>query len=204
MSRNPAVCGRARSVRAEFDLTDQNASGVASICHRLDGLPLALEFAAARVKVLSIDEIRMRLDDRFKLLVSSRRTAEPRQRTLLATLAWSYEMLTVEERLVLDRLGVFAGGFTLDAAEQVGAPENVAKSRVLDILETLVDKSLVHAEPKGDGALRYRLHETVRQFGVEHVSTVSSRALVTRTLDTMRAWQVQRILHCGAAISRAG
>ena len=131
---------RARAVRPSFALTASNAGVVASICRRLDGMPLALELAAARVKALPLDEIAARLDDRFALLTAGPRTGEARHRTLEATLDWSHDLLTDDERIVLRRLAVFRGGWTLDAAEEVCAGDGVPRDDVLDLLFRLVDR----------------------------------------------------------------
>ena len=159
-----------------FKVKEQDAARIAQICYRLDGIPLALELAAARAKVLSLEQIDKRLDDRFKLLTGGSRTALPRHRTLKATMDWSYGLLPKEESVVLNRLSVFAGGWTLAAAEAVCGGEGVEVHRVLDLITYLVDKSLVMVEevspsgevsPKGegDGGVRYRLLETVREYG---------------------------------------
>jgi predicted ATPase len=111
---------RARAVQPSFQITDTNSRAVVDICHRLDGIPLAIEFAAARVRALSVDEISARLNDRFRLLTGGDRTALPRQQTLRASIGWSYDLLTDHERALLRRLSVFAGGWTLEAVETVG------------------------------------------------------------------------------------
>ncbi len=150
-----------------FVLDEANAAAVASICRRLDGIPLALELAAARLRSLSVAEVEARLDDRFQLLTGGSRTAMPRQQTLRALIDWSYELLGADERDLLNRLSVFAGGWTLDAAEAVCARAKVPRP-FLDLLASLVDKSLVQADAAGTG-LRYRLLETVRQYALERL-----------------------------------
>jgi len=157
---------RAAAVRPAFALTEHNAPAVAHICYRLDGIPLAIELAAARTKVLSVEEISERLDYSFELLTSGGRTAMPRQRTLYATMDWSYELLLDEERALFRRLSVFSGGFALGAAESVCAGEDLVRGQVLVLLSRLVDKSLVAMREVG-GETRYRLLETVRQYGKE-------------------------------------
>jgi non-specific serine/threonine protein kinase len=152
---------RARAVKPSFQITDANSGSVVGICHRLDGIPLAIELAAARVRALSVDEIAARLNDRFRLLTSGDRTALPRQKTLRASIDWSYDLLTDHERALLRRLSVFAGGWTLEAAEGVGGEGDVEKAGVLDLLTNLVEKSLVILEAEGE---RYRLLETVREY----------------------------------------
>ena len=157
---------RARRVRPEFRVTDDNAAAVAEICRRLDGLPLAIELAAARIRALSAEEIVDGLHDRFRLLTGGARTAVRRQQTLRASVDWSHALLTEPERVLFRRLAVFLGGFELDAAQAVCGDGEVARYQVLDELTLLVDKSLVVAEHAGD-TTRYRLLETVRQYALE-------------------------------------
>ena len=139
------------------------------MCHRLDGIPLAIELAAARVKVLSIEQINARLNDRFRLLTGGSRTSVARQRTLEATVDWSYELLSEPERQLLRRLSVFAGGWTIEAAEDVTSGDGIERKEVLDLLSRLVDKSLVNVDGDGDEGPRYRFLETVRQYGRERL-----------------------------------
>ncbi|MFN8496646.1 MAG: adenylate/guanylate cyclase domain-containing protein [Anaerolineae bacterium] len=150
---------RARAAQPRFALTTRNAPAVAQICRRLDGIPLALELAAARVRVLTPEQIATRLDDRFRLLTGGSRTALPRQQTLRALIDWSYDLLPDEERALLRRLSVFVGGWTLDAAEAVSGDADT-----LDRLAQLVDKSLVQVDEDDDGSVRYELLETIRQY----------------------------------------
>jgi predicted ATPase len=159
---------RASAVATAFTVTRENAPSVAQICERLDGIPLAIELAAARVKVLAVEQIASRLDDRFRLLTEGSRTVLPRQQTLRAAMDWCYELLSDPERAVLRRLSVFAGGWSLDAAEAVCVGGEVGVSDILDLLTQLVDKSLVITETHG-GEVRYRLLKTVRQYGVERL-----------------------------------
>jgi predicted ATPase/class 3 adenylate cyclase len=175
---------RARERRGDFVLTAQNARAVAQVCARLDGIPLAIELAAARVDSLGVEGLATRLDDRFRLLTGGPRTALPRQRTLRAALDWSYDLLSEPEQLLLDRLSVFAGGWTLAAAEAVCAGEGVEDWEVLDLLCSLVNKSLVQTEQAG-GQVRYTLLETVRQYGQERLA-VAGR--VERPRDRHLAW----------------
>jgi predicted ATPase/class 3 adenylate cyclase/Flp pilus assembly protein TadD len=154
---------RARSVQPSFEVTAHNAPAIAQICQRLDGIPLALELAAVQLKALLVETIAARLDDAFRLLVGGNRTALPRQRTLRALIDWSYDLLSEEERAVFRRLAVFAGGFTLEAAEAVCAGGCVPTEDVLGLLGQLVDKSLVLAEDHG-GEPRYRLLATVNRY----------------------------------------
>lgn len=159
-------CDRARRVRPDFRLIGDHATAVVEICERLDGLPLAIELAAARVRGLSLGEIIDGLRDRFQLLTGGARTAMARQQTLLASLDWSHTLLSEHERALFRRLGVFVGGFTLDAAQAVAGGAHVQRYQVLDELMLLVDKSLVAADDSG-GRTRYRLLETVRQYALE-------------------------------------
>ena len=160
---------RVTAVQPHFALTERNAAAVVQICRRLDGIPLALELAAARVPALTPEQIAARLDQRFRLLTGGSRGALPRQQTLRATLDWSYDLLAEPERLLLNRLAVFAGGWSLEAAEVVCADERIEQGDILDLLAQLVSKSLVLADEGGDGAARYRLLETVRQYARERL-----------------------------------
>ncbi len=162
---------RATQAMPEFKVTNENAPAVAQICHRLDGIPLAIELAAARVKVLSPEQIQARLDDQFRLLTGGSRTALPRQQTLRALVDWSYQLLSDPEKILLRRLGVFVGGLTLDAAEAICADDpseegGLESFEILDVLSHLVDKSLVLMDPLG-ASPRYRLNETIRQYARE-------------------------------------
>jgi predicted ATPase/class 3 adenylate cyclase len=154
---------RAAAAQPSFALSDQNAAAVAQICHRLDGIPLAIELAAARVKALSVEQIAARLDDRFRFLTGGSRTALPRQQTLQALIDWSYSLLTEPERTLFRRLSVFAGGWTLAAAEAVCAGDGLEGADVLELLSQLVNKSLVAVEEQR-GENRYRFLETIRQY----------------------------------------
>jgi len=152
---------RAAAARSGFRIDEASASAVADICRRLDGIPLALELAAARVRTLSVQSIAARLDDRFRLLASGDRSATPRQQTLRAMIDWSHELLSDEERALLRHLSVFCGGWTLEAAEAVGTGPVLAPGGVLDVLAHLVEKSLVDYDAATE---RYRLLETVREY----------------------------------------
>ena len=166
-----AIClfvERTQAVRPSFELRDDNVAAVAHICRRLDGLPLAIELAAARARVLDPQQIATRLDDVFGLLSAGSRTAVPRHSTLRGTIEWSHALLTEPERILLRRLAVFAGGFTIDAAEVVAAGGTIAPADVLDLLSGLVDKSLVALETEAFEA-RYRMLETMRQFARERL-----------------------------------
>jgi predicted ATPase/class 3 adenylate cyclase len=193
---------RATAALPAFTLTDASAPAVAQVCHRLDGIPLAIELAAARVKVLSVERIAERLDDSFRLLAGGSRTALPRHQTLRALIDWSYDLLSEAERTLLRRLSVFAGGWTLEAAEAVcadderpttnderqGRDENVTVGRwslvvgryeVLDLLMQLVEKSLVVYEERGEED-RYRLLETIRQYSRDRLLGAGEAEVVHR------------------------
>jgi predicted ATPase/class 3 adenylate cyclase/DNA-binding CsgD family transcriptional regulator len=157
---------RARRARPDFVVSEDNIETVTEICRRLDGMPLAIELAAARVRSLSLDEIVGSLHDRFRLLTGGARTAVRRQQTLRASVDWSHALLTEPERILFRRLAVFMGGFDLDAAQAVAGGTDVERFQVLDQLSLLVDKSLVNAE-NSSGRTRYRLLETVRQYALE-------------------------------------
>ncbi len=170
---------RARRVRPDFAVTGDNAATVTEICKRLDGMPLAIELAAARVRALSLDEIVGSLHDRFRLLTGGARTAVRRQQTLRASVDWSHALLTEPERILFRRLAVFLGGFDLDAAQAVAGDAEVERYQILDQLALLVDKSLVIAE-NSSGRTRYRLLETVRQYAQEKLGE-SGEAEAVRT-----------------------
>jgi predicted ATPase/class 3 adenylate cyclase/DNA-binding CsgD family transcriptional regulator len=170
---------RARLAHTSFAVTDDNIATVAEICARLDGMPLAIELAAARVRALSVVEILASLHDRFRLLTGGARTAVRRQQTLRASVDWSHELLTEAERILLRRLAVFFGGFDLDAAQAVAGTDGLQRYQVLDQLSLLVDKSLVVTENSG-GATRYKLLETVRQYALEKLAE-SGEADATRS-----------------------
>jgi predicted ATPase/class 3 adenylate cyclase len=155
-------------ITPHFDVTQENAPFIAQICYRLDGIPLAIELAAARVKMMSVEQISRRLDDRFRLLTGGARTALPRQQTLRALIDWSYAMLSENECLLLRWLSVFAGGWTLEAAEEVGSGDGIEPDEVLDLLTQLVNKSLVAVmERSPSDETRYRMLETIRQYARE-------------------------------------
>jgi predicted ATPase/DNA-binding CsgD family transcriptional regulator len=158
---------RARGRDRSFSLSPQNALAVAEICRMLEGIPLAIELAAARVGTLSLEQISERLEGSLELLTRGGRTAVPRHRTLKGALEWSYELLSEPERKAFIKLSVFAGGWTLEASEAVSSGEGVAQSEVLDVLSGLVEKSLVVAKGSGEGGPRYRLLEPIRQYAQE-------------------------------------
>jgi predicted ATPase/class 3 adenylate cyclase len=166
---------RARAVRPEFELSPANAAAVTALCARLDGIPLAIELAAARISALSSQEILERVDQRFLLLTGGSRTALERHQTLQAAVDWSYDLLDETERRFFARLSVFAGGFTLDAARAVAADENTAELVVLDLVDSLVAKSMVLAEGS-DASVRYRLLETLRQYARDRLAATGDAA----------------------------
>lgn len=170
---------RARQVRPDFRLTDDSFATAAEICRRLDGIPLAIELAASRVRVLSLTEIRDSLADRFRLLTGGARTAVRRQQTLRASVDWSHALLTEPERVLFRRLAVFVGGFDLDGAQAIAADGDVESYQVFDLLTLLLDKSLVVAE-NTSGRTRYRLLETMRQYALEKLGE-SGEADAVRT-----------------------
>ena len=187
---------RARLVEAGFQITPANAETVAEICRRLDGIPLAIELAAARAKVLSVEEIRVRLDDRFRLLTGGHR-ALPRHQTLRATIQWSYDQLTEEEQRLFRLQSVFVSGWTLDAAAAVAESDEF---EVLESLSRLVDKSLVGVERLDDGTSRYRMLETFRQFAQEKLDgSGEGEAARLLHLRFFTDWSVQRSGHSRGA-----
>ncbi len=167
---------RARAAQPSFELSASNAAAVADVCRQLDGIPLAIELAAARVRVLAPDEISRRLADSFRLLTGGSRTALPRQQTLRATIDWSYRLLSESEKTVLLRLSVFNAGWALEAAEKVCSDEPLDEACILDLLAALVDKSLAIYEPHAAGGGRYRLLETVRQYAREELAKSADAA----------------------------
>jgi predicted ATPase len=150
-----------------FALTQANASAILQVCQRLDGIPLAIELAAARVRLLQVAEIAQHLDDRFSLLTGGSRAALPRQQTLRASIDWSYGLLSPYECTLLQRLSVFAGGWVLEAAEAVGCGEGIEACNVLELLGNLVDKSLIQTVSEAAGVNRFRMLETIRQYAHE-------------------------------------
>jgi predicted ATPase/class 3 adenylate cyclase len=158
---------RAQQQQSAFVLDERSEPLVADLCRRLDGIPLAIELASMRLRMLSLGEVHRRLDDRFRLLTGGDRSALPRQQTLRATVDWSYDLLTDREAMVLCQLSVFAGGFTIDAAEAIFSGDGVERVEVLDVVGSLSDKSLVH--PDSNDASRFRLHETIRQYAGERL-----------------------------------
>jgi predicted ATPase/DNA-binding CsgD family transcriptional regulator len=193
---------RARSVLPTFIPTEQNTAATLQVCRRLDGIPLAIELAAARVNVLTVEQIAARLDDRFTLLAASNRTAVlPRHQTLRATIDWSYDLLSEKERTLFRRLAVFAGSFTLEAVEAICLSNDMEQSEILDGLARLVSKSLVVAEILGQREARYHFLETIRQYalnllresGEEHILRDRHRDWYLRLAEKSQAqWRGPR------------
>ena len=177
---------RARAADTRFALTDENTPIVADICRRLDGIPLAIELAAARVKMLSPKQLRERLDERFRVLTGGDRSALPRHQTMRALIDWSYDLLDERERTLFRRLGIFVNGFTLEGAVAVGSGDDLDELDVFDVLASLVDKSLVLAEPQDD-TLRYGLLESTRAYASEKLDGAGERDfIVDRHLRYLR------------------
>jgi predicted ATPase len=179
---------RARAQKPSFALTRENLEAVVEICRRLDGIPLAIELAATRIAHLSARQIADRLEDRFRLLAGGRRRIQ-RQQTLGAALDWSYDLLSEEERIMLRRLGVFAGGFTLEAAECIAGGEGIAEGAAVDLLGALVAKSMLAAGDAVTGETRYQLLETVRLYATDKLAASGEAARVrTRHRDWYLTW----------------
>ncbi len=172
---------RAAASHPGFTVGPANAAAVMALCRALDGMPLAIELAAARVRALSVEQISERLTDRFGLLTTGDRTAPPRQRTLRATMDWSHELLTAPEQILLRRLSVFAG-WSLEMAEQVCADDDIPAGDILDLLAALVDKSLAVPEPEVLGQARYRLLDTIREYAAARLADAGESATFQRRL----------------------
>lgn len=195
---------RASAVLPSFALTPQNAAAVVQICRRLDGMPLAIELAAARIRALSVEQIVARLDDAYRLLTGGSRLALPRHQTLQAAMDWSYDLLSDREQTFFRRLSVFAGTFSLEAAEAICASEPGAAYAVLDLLSSLIDKSLVLMEQRfidHGGEARYRLLETIRQYGQDKLQACAEAAQVRRN---HRDWYARLAAQTEAETLEAG
>ena len=172
LSKFPAIelfVERAKAVKSGFALTEENARAIAEICRRLDGLPLAIELAAVRVKLLSTQAILTRLSNSLKLLTGGARDLPERQQTMRAAIAWSFDLLEEEERKLMNRLAVFAGGFTLEGAGAIATEDEDLSVELLDALASLVDKSLLSQREQADGEPRFRMLEVVREFALEEL-----------------------------------
>jgi predicted ATPase/DNA-binding CsgD family transcriptional regulator len=179
---------RASATAPHFRLSDPNVAFVAEICRQLDGVPLAIELAATRLKLLGAEQLAARLDDRFRLLVGGSRNAPTRHQTLRATLDWSYQLLSEPERKLLRRLAVFCGGWTLAAAEEITRGKDVEVNQVPELLEQLLDKSLVVVEDKGPQGMRFHFLETIRQYAWEHLDQAGE---VMETRERHLSWCLQ-------------
>jgi tetratricopeptide (TPR) repeat protein len=164
---------------ASLELNDRNVAAVSEICRRLDGIPLAIELAAARMKMLTPSQVAQMLDERFRILTGGDRTAMPRQQTMHSALDWSYDLLSEQERLLFDRLSVFVGGFTLELAGAVCATESIEVEQVLELLSSLVDKSLVIADLSGERT-RFRLLESSRDYASESLVRRGEKDFIAR------------------------
>ena len=198
---------RAQSVSSGFRLTEDNAPLVLRVCQRLDGIPLAIELAAARVRLLSMEQIAARLDDVFHLLTGGGRTALPRHQTLKALVDWSYNLLSEKERRLLCRLSVFAGSWTLEAAEAVcagsAAGDPLPAEEILDLLGQLVDKSLVSVQAGQGAEPRYRMLEMIRQYAHHRLlESGGVEAVREQHLDYFLALSLQAEPHLRAKDSR--
>jgi predicted ATPase/class 3 adenylate cyclase len=191
---------RAAAATDSFELTDANIATVAKICRRLDGIALAVELAAARVRAVDVDELFARLDERFRILTGGSRTALPRQQTMRALIDWSYDLLLPSEQALLRRVAVFSGGWTLDGATAVCADDELQSWDILDLLTSLVDKSLVTAELNDaliSGAkLRYRLLESTRQYAAEKLNASGER-------DRMRRGHAEHFARVAEAVEQS-
>ena len=190
---------RGRQAQPDFALSEETAGAVVEICNRLDGMPLAIELAAARLRMLSPEQISTGVSDRFRLLTGGPRTATPRLQTLRASVDWSHDLLSNDEQVLLRGLAVFAGGFTLEAVEEVCAGDGIERDQVLDLLASLVDQSLAIAGADGRG-VRYRLLETMRQYGLERLAAAGEEtALRDRHRDAFLALAEQAGPHLETA-----
>src|SRR5579875_510753 len=193
---------RAAAALPGFALTPPDADAVAGICRALDGIPLAIELAAARVRALSVEQIRRRMADRLGLLTAGDRTAPPRQRTLRAAIDWSHDLLTEQEQVLLRRLSVFAG-WSLEMAEQVCSDQRIPPGGTLDLLAALVDKSLVVREPEVLGQARYRLLDTIREYAAGRLAAAGETAAISRRFRDYVLTVVERNFAVGMALVSA-
>ncbi|MEV6912968.1 BTAD domain-containing putative transcriptional regulator [Amycolatopsis sp. NPDC051071] len=184
---------RALAVRPDFALDESTVDDVAQICRRLDGMPLALELAAARLRSMTVAQISQRLDDRFRLLTSGSRTALPRQRTLRAVVEWSWDLLDDAERVLARRLSVFGAGAEVEAVEGVCAGDGLAAEDILYVLGSLVEKSIVDAMAGDQGEPRYRMLETIRAYAAERLDEADEREWLTKSYHRYYADLVERM-----------
>jgi len=174
---------RAQAALPGFVLTQDNVPAIAQVCHQLDGIPLALELAAARIKMMSLEELTSHLNDRFHLLTGGARTALPRHQTLQALIDWSHDLLSESERVLLRRLSIFAGGWSLEAAESICGNEGIETHEILDLLTQLLNKSLVIVKHKQGQETRYRMLETIRQYARDKLWAAGEG-------ESMRQWHL--------------
>jgi predicted ATPase/DNA-binding CsgD family transcriptional regulator/tetratricopeptide (TPR) repeat protein len=192
-------CDRAAAAQPGFALTPANLPAVAALCRSLDGVPLAIELAAAWVRVLSVEQILARLDDRFRLLTSGDRTAPPRQRTLRAAIDWSHDLLAEREQVLLRRLSVFAG-WSLEMAEQLCSGSDLAAADVLGLLATLADKSLVVADTEGHAQTRYRMLDTIRDYAASRLAEAGEVAMMQQRLRDYSLRETEHMHGMGMAL----
>jgi predicted ATPase/DNA-binding CsgD family transcriptional regulator len=193
---------RAEASLPGFALDSANVPAVTALCRSLDGVPLAIELAAAWVRVLSLEQILTRLDDRFRLLVSGDRTAPPRQRTLRAAIDWSHDLLDHREQVLLRRLSVFAG-WSLEMAEQICPGGDLPAGQVLDLLAALAGKSLVVVETAARGQARYRMLDTIREYAAARLAEAGETAMMRHRLRDYALRETERLMHMGLAQVRA-
>ncbi len=187
---------RAQDIHPNFELSQANAATIAEIVRRLDGIPLALELATARTRLLTVDQIAERLNDRFRLLTGGMRTALPRQQTLQALIDWSWNLLDDKERLLMQRLSVFSGGWSLEAAQTVASDNLLDEYEVFNLLEQLVNKSLVTVKYPAEGEARYGMLESIRQYGRDRLfESNEGSALRDRHADYYAAFSEEAALH---------
>ncbi len=192
-------CDRAEASLPGFALGPDNLPAVAALCRSLDGVPLAIELAAAWVRVLSVEQIVARLDDRFRLLTSGDRTAPPRQRTLRAAIDWSHDLLADREQVLLRRLSVFAG-WSLEMAEQICSGDDLPPAEVLDLLATLADKSLVLVDTETHAQTRYRMLDTIREYAASRLAEAGEVPMMQRRLGDYSLREVEHMHRVGMAL----
>jgi non-specific serine/threonine protein kinase len=171
---------RARNSKPGFQLNEENASTISQICHQVDGIPLATEMAAARIRHMEPKMILERIQNRFQLLSSDRRTSISRQKTLKATLDWSYDLLSDKEKLLFTRLSVFAAGFLAETAEEICSDDRFARAEVLDTLSNLVDKSMMVIKSRQEGSVRYGMLETLKEYAAEKLSDAGEKEFMDK------------------------
>ncbi len=195
-------CDRAEASHPGFARGPANMPAIAALCRALDGVPLAIELAAAWVRVLTVEQIVARLDDRFRLLTSGDRTAPPRQRTLRAAIDWSYDLLGSREQLLLRRLSVFAG-WSLEMAEQLCSGDDLPAHDVLDLLATLADKSLVVVDAEARGQARYRMLDTIREYAASRLAEAGETAMMQQRLRDYSIGETEHLSRMGMALIEA-